>query len=871
MFQVRVWEAAYGSSYDEAVRNVTPIGGRLALTGRSAVLRVQTGNPPTAPQSLPSAGFTGFFLRLYEEWAGGVLHVWGQPSGITAEYDQPAQLEVQVGGVPPFEYQWRVNGTNIPGATNLRHFIAHCRPEHGGNYDVVVSNGDGTATSSSAALQVLPYGAPSIRIGDQLAAGTLFEASPATVTITGGFTNGLIFYNLDGTTPGFGSTYYTGPFVLTNSATVGAMSVSEDLSQSAVAPSVTVLVVSNILRTSVIGNGTVVASPARGPYASNSVVTLVAYPDRGHALSQWVGDLTGTVNPVSLTISRPRSVQAVFMRSSYPLTLSTLGGGTVMAGGQNIAPNTYYPTGTVVSLGAVEASGWSFLRWEGTVSAADNPLLLTMNQSNDLRAVFGTVVNTVVAGSGTILLNQTNPIPYGHSVTATALPAPGFSFLAWSGVASGMDNPAVFAVTNATPTIGAVFNGPPVPVILTQPTNLTVLLGNSAMFTVTAGGATPLNYQWRKGTKPIVGATNSTYTIVSAVPADAGDYDVVVSNAYWYVTSTAAALRVVIPLSISLQPMSQAVASGGVATLSVVANGTEPVSYQWQSQAGPIPGATNATYVLDPVTVNHAGNYTVVVTNPYGAVTSSVATVTVFIPAAITTQPLNQAVPAGGTATFQVSATGYPAPNYQWWFLDQALPGANGSSLVITNVGTNDLGAYQVVVWNTFSSATSSPAQLVMSPSLRSPFMGATVIWGKTATLSVSAVGSSPLSYQWFKDGVPVASGTNQTLEFPAVQLNDGGMYSVVVSSPWGSVTNPPAQLVVNPANIALGLYAGVIIDGMPGYTYGIQYTTDLRDTNSWVTATNLTLSQPVELWVDQSVNIHSTSNAKRYYRVVGQ
>ena len=46
-------------------------------------------------------------------------------------------------------------------------------------------------------------------------------------------------------------------------------------------------------------------------------------------------------------------------------------------------------------------------------------------------------------------------------------------------------------------------------------------------------------------------------------------------------------------------------------------------------------------------------------------------------------------------------------------------------------------------------------------------------------------------------------------------------------------VKNTPAQLVVDPANIALGLYAGITIDGVPDYTYGIEYTTDLTDTNS--------------------------------------
>jgi hypothetical protein len=89
------------------------------------------------------------------------------------------------------------------------------------------------------------------------------------------------------------------------------------------------------------------------------------------------------------------------------------------------------------------------------------------------------------------------------------------------------------------------------------------------------------------------------------------------------------------------------------------------------------------------------------------------------------------------------------------------------------------------------------------------------------------------------------------------------------VNSPYGSVTNTPAQLVVNPANISLGLYAGITIEGVPGYTYGIEYTTDLQNTNSWQSLTNITLSQPVEIWVDTNVNVPTA--LKRFYRVTSQ
>jgi hypothetical protein len=74
------------------------------------------------------------------------------------------------------------------------------------------------------------------------------------------------------------------------------------------------------------------------------------------------------------------------------------------------------------------------------------------------------------------------------------------------------------------------------------------------------------------------------------------------------------------------------------------------------------------------------------------------------------------------------------------------------------------------------------------------------------------------------------------------------------------------------PASIVrCGRNAASTIDGVVGYTYGIEYTTDLTDTNSWQNLTNVTLTQPLELWVDRSVNVSAPGNPKRFYRVTNQ
>lgn len=126
------------------------------------------------------------------------------------------------------------------------------------------------------------------------------------------------------------------------------------------------------------------------------------------------------------------------------------------------------------------------------------------------------------------------------------------------------------------------------------------------------------------------------------------------------------------------------------------------------------------------------------------------------------------------------------------------------------------------------------------------------------------------MTYQWFDDGVAIANATNDTLTFTGIQPTNAGLYSVVVTSPFGSVTNVAEPVIVNPAGVSFGgLYPSVIIQGVVGNTYNIQSTANLSDTNSWVTVTNLTLTQPIQLWVDTNTDASLPANPQRFYRVL--
>ena len=237
---------------------------------------------------------------------------------------------------------------------------------------------------------------------------------------------------------------------------------------------------------------------------------------------------------------------------------------------------------------------------------------------------------------------------------------------------------------------------------------------------------------------------------------------------------------------------------------------------------------------------------------------------------AIVQQPMNQTVyNQMSNVMLSVGVTGSQPLLYQWFFNNTNIPGATSSTFTITKVGLTNLGVYSVVITNLAGTATSSNATLTMYPFLASPFAGTTVLWGQDAILSVNPAGTGPFTYQWFKNGMPLAGGTNQTFTIPSIQFTNAGFYSVVVTSAFGSVTNTPAQVVVNPAGVSLGMYPGITVTGTVGYVYSIQSTPSLSNTNGWITLTNLTLQQSPELWLDSSVNASSHANPKYFYRVV--
>jgi Immunoglobulin domain/PQQ-like domain len=218
--------------------------------------------------------------------------------------------------------------------------------------------------------------------------------------------------------------------------------------------------------------------------------------------------------------------------------------------------------------------------------------------------------------------------------------------------------------------------------------------------------------------------TNSTAFTISQVNAnqDQAAIYVTVSNAKGSATSATAKLSVTAAQTaptITAQPTNQTVTAGQAATFTVAANGTAPLTYQWYLN-GAAAGTNSGTYTISGTTTGQSGaSVYVKVSNSAGAATSNTVKLTVnaaqATAPAITTQPTNQTVTAGQTATFSVSASG-TAPLTYAWFLNGAAAGTNSNTFSISQTTVSQSGApVYVKVSNATGSATSNTVTLTVN------------------------------------------------------------------------------------------------------------------------------------------------------------
>jgi sugar lactone lactonase YvrE len=368
---------------------------------------------------------------------------------------------------------------------------------------------------------------------------------------------------------------------------------------------------------------------------------------------------------------------------------------------------------------------------------------------------------------------------------------------------------------------------PPPPVITVQPADTTAQDGAPASFAVTATGS-DLHYQWRKGGIDVPGANAATFVTVASYADNGASYSVIVSNAGGFVSSNAATLTVTpIAVTITAQPQSASILDGGVVMLSVAANGTPPLAYQWRRGDTNIAGANGSAYTSPALTVADDGAaFSVVVSNPAGGVASANAVVSVApAPPAIVQSPQAVVTSDGGTVQFAVAATGTAPLAYQWRRNGMAIGGANAPTYTFAAAFGDSGAAYSVVVGNVAGSATSSDAVLTvnpLAPSIMQQPQPATVAPGATASFSAAATGTPPIAWQWQRSAdqgatwANIAGATTPTLVFTASFSDFDTRYRAAVTNAAATVHTLAATLQVR---ADLKLLAGALGGG--GYLDG--------------------------------------------------
>jgi hypothetical protein len=174
----------------------------------------------------------------------------------------------------------------------------------------------------------------------------------------------------------------------------------------------------------------------------------------------------------------------------------------------------------------------------------------------------------------------------------------------------------------------------------------------------------------------------------------------------------------------------------------------------------------------------------------------------------ILTQPSSATITSGGNVSFNASASGTPAPTYQWKKDGSLLAGATSSTYSISSVTTSDAGIYTVVATNSVGSVTSNSATLTVTPPVTAPTVttqpsAASVTAGNSVSFSVAVSGTSPFTYQWKKDGTSISGATSSTYSISSTSTSAAGSYTVVVTNSAGSATSNAATLTVAAALVA--------------------------------------------------------------------
>lgn len=419
------------------------------------------------------------------------------------------------------------------------------------------------------------------------------------------------------------------------------------------------------------------------------------------------------------------------------------------------------------------------------------------------------------------------------------------------------------------------------PTITTQPLGASgVTSGNLVHLAVAASPGNPddtLRYDWYSGAS---GNTSQVVYLngpasIDVAPAVTTSYWVRVTNSSCYRDSVSALVDVCIP-KITQQPQDASIVQGNPVTLSVTANGTTPLTYQWyQGQAGdtstPVQSGTASSITSTP---NNTVSYWVLIKSPCNTTNPGIAsrtvTVTVCLPAHITTNPTNVNINLGQSVTFTVAASG-TNPRYAWYAGPVGTTTTqlgSAATLTFTPSDTTTVWARATADCGAPSDSTLATVDVCSPPAINTQPADKTIPSGSTATFTVAATGTS-LTYQWYRGentdtSQPITGATSASYTTPAltadtrywVNVTSKNRCSTRSASAVAQMCVPPAASITpQSANISSG--QSVILQVQPGAA-----------SYQWYTGASGNTANPIANATTYYYDAHPTGNTSYWVRV---
>ncbi len=657
--------------------------------------------------------------------------IFTPPASQTITAFQSATFAVAATGVGTLSYQWRKSTHAIAGAIGPTYTLTGVMATDAGSYDVTVTDANGSTTSSAATLTVNK--APAVVTLGSLAHNFDGSAHAASATTTPANLAVSFSYNGSSSAPTDAGSY---PVVGTvndanfsgtaNSSLViarGAQTVVFPAPGTVITPGIALALGASastglpVTFSLVSGNasliGAILTLNDSNPAVIRATQTgstnyLPASADLtltpGARLAQSIAfgapaDRPTTASPFTLSASATSGLPVTFTINSGPavisgntLTLTGITGPVVVCATQpgnatylaaptvertfSVTPPPAAPNFTRQPVSGHVAVG-DAVNFEIAVAGFPTPTLQWRKNAVAVPAATNSLLNlgsVTIGSSGNYDVVATNSV--GTAVSATA-----------ALVVSKRPQAIAFSATADTVAAGTA-------ILL----NATASSGLPVAYAVTAGNALMANgrLQGDGGTVVVRASQPGDSSYAAAIP---------VEHTFEFVRGGS-------PPFITSSPLSQIAVAGTPAEFTVSAIGTPTPVFTWRRNGIPLSVASSERFRLSALTLADAGNYSVIATNIFGAVTSAAATLVVLTPPTIIREPVSQPAPVGATVTLAVTAIGEPAPSYQWRKNAQAIPIANSATLTLRNITSADSASYDCVVQNSVGQATSFPAFL---------------------------------------------------------------------------------------------------------------------------------------------------------------